>query len=90
MFGFFLNTIINYKPFNFIQIAKMRNSTLVYNELTKSLLIDNSLKKDLEIARKRKMLNAKTKYKDNKDIMNSFHNIEMSESHRTQHYKNKK
>jgi len=36
------------------------------------------------------MLNAKTKYKDNKDIMNSFHNIEMSESHGTRPHKNKK
>ena len=73
----------------FLLIARMRHSYIIYDALTKSLLIDNSLKKDLEIAKKRKMLNAKIKYKDNKDILNSFDNIEMSESHGTQPYKNK-
>ena len=38
----------------FLLIARMRHSYIIYDALTKSLLIDNSLKKDLEIAKKRK------------------------------------
>jgi hypothetical protein len=56
-------------------------------------LIDNSLKKDLEMAQKRKLLNAKTKakYNDAKEQLNSFQTIEMSESHNIQPYvRNKK
>jgi hypothetical protein len=49
-------------------------------------LIDNSLKKDLEMAHKRKLLNAKIKYKDAKEVINSFQIIEMSESHDIQPY----
>jgi hypothetical protein len=54
----------------------MKHSHIIYNPLTKSLLIDNSLKKDLEIAKKR----------NNKDKDN-IQTIEMSESHGTQPYK---
>ena len=56
------------------------NSHIIYNILTKSLLIDNSLKKDLELAQKRKLLNAKAKakYSDSKEQFNSFQSIEMS------------
>jgi hypothetical protein len=57
----------------------MKHSHIIYNPLTKSLLIDNSLKKDLEIAKKRN-----NKDKDNKD---NIQTIEMSESHGTQPYK---
>jgi uncharacterized protein YrzB (UPF0473 family) len=51
-------------------------------------LIDNSLKKDLEMAQKRKLLNAKSKakYNDVKEVFNSFQSIEMSESHNIQPY----
>jgi hypothetical protein len=55
----------------------MKHTHIIYNPLTKSLLIDNSLKKDLEIAKEKKI-------KDNKD---NIQNIEMSESHATQPYK---
>jgi hypothetical protein len=55
----------------------MKHSHIIYNPLTKSLLIDNSLKKDLEIAKKR----------NNKDNKDNIQTIEMSESHGTQPYK---
>jgi len=71
---------------NFFLISRFKHSHIVYNILTKSLLIDNSLKKDLEMAQKRKLLNAKTKHKDNKEVFNSIQIIEMSESHDIQPY----
>lgn len=71
---------------NFFFISRFKHSHIVYNILTKSLLIDNSLKKDLEMAQKRKLLNAKTKHKDNKEVFNSIQIIEMSESHDIQPY----
>jgi hypothetical protein len=55
----------------------MKHTHIIYNPLTKSLIIDNSLKKDLEIVKEKKI-------KDNKD---NIQNIEMSESHGTQPYK---
>jgi hypothetical protein len=72
---------LSIKTTNFFLISRFKHSHIIYNELTKSLLIDNSLKKDLELAAKRKIKNAKTKYKDNKDVYNSIQIIEMSESH---------
>jgi hypothetical protein len=76
---------------NFFLISRFKHSHSIYNILTKSLLIDNSLKKDLEMAQKRKLLNAKAKYNDAKEQFNSFQSIEMSESHNIQPYiRNKK
>jgi len=83
MFGFLMNSLYNYrliKSLDFILIARMKHSHIIYNPLTKSLLIDNSLKKDLEIAKKRNN-------KDNKDNQYNIQTIEMSESHGTQPYK---
>ena len=77
MFGFLMNSLYNYKlikPQDFVLITRMKYSHIIYNPLTKSLLINNSLKKDLEIAKKR----------DNKDNKNNIQTIEMSESHGTQ------
>lgn len=71
---------------DFILIARMKHSHVIYDALTKSLIIDNSLKKDLELAKKRKMLNAKIKYKTVNEIINFFNTIEMSESHDTKPY----
>jgi hypothetical protein len=73
---------------NFFFISRFKHSHSIYNILTKSLLIDNSLKKDLEMAQKRKLLNAKTKakYSDSKEHFNSIQIIEMSESHDIQPY----
>ena len=71
---------------NFLLISRFKHSHSIYNIVTKSLLIDNSLKKDLEMAQKRKLLNAKTKHKDNKEVFNSIQIIEMSESHDIQPY----
>jgi hypothetical protein len=89
-----MNSLFNYKLIktnDFILISRFRHSHIIYNTLTKSLLIDNSLKKDLEMAQKRKLLNAKTKYNDTKEQINSFQSIEMSESHDIQPYvRNKK
>ena len=80
---------------NCFLISRFKHSHSIYNILTKSLLIDNSLKKDLEMAQKRKLLNAKAKakakYNDAKEHFNSFQSIEMSESHNIQPYvRNKK
>ena len=78
---------------NFLLISRFKHSHSIYNIVTKSLLIDNSLKKDLEMAQKRKLLNAKAKakYNDAKEHFNSFQSIEMSESHNIQPYvRNKK
>jgi hypothetical protein len=78
---------------NFFFISRFKHSHSIYNILTKSLLIDNSLKKDLEMAQKRKLLNAKakSKYNDAKEVFNYFQSIEMSESHNIQPYiRNKK
>jgi len=72
IFGFLLC-----KSFNFVLNTRMKHTHIIYNPLTKSLLIDNSLKKDLEIVKEKKI-------KDNKD---NIQNIEMSESHATQPYK---
>lgn len=78
-----MNSLYNYrliKSLDFVLIARMKHSHIIYNPLTKSLIIDNSLKKDLEIAKKRNN-------KDNKDIQDNIQTIEMSESHGTQPYK---
>ena len=80
MFGFLMNSLYNYrliKPHDFVLITRMKHTHIIYNPLTKSLVIDNSLKKDLEIAKKR----------DNKDNKDNIQTIEMSESHGTQPYK---
>ena len=77
MFGFLMNSLYNYrliKPHDFVLINRMKHSHIIYNPLTKSLLINNSLKKDLETAKKR----------DNKDNKDNIQTIEMSESHGTQ------
>ena len=78
---------------NFFFISRFKhshNSNIIYNELTKSLLIDNSLKKDLELIQKRRNRNNKLKYKDAKESLNVIQTIEMSESHESQPYiKNK-
>ena len=77
MFGFLMNSLYNYrliKPHDFVLITRMKHTHIIYNPLTKSLLINNSLKKDLEIAKKR----------DNKDNKDNIQTIEMSESHGTQ------
>ena len=90
MFGLLMSSqLVNYKLIkttNFFLISRFRHSHIIYNTLTKSLLIDNSLKKDLEIAEKRRILNAKIKYNDAKEILNSIQTIEMSESHESQPY----
>jgi|UniRef100_A0A6C0CCL5 hypothetical protein len=71
---------------NFFLISRFKHSHIIYNTLTKSLLIDNSLKKDLEMAQKRKLRNTKIKYNDTKEQLNSFQIVEMSESHNVQPY----
>ena len=95
MFGLLMNSLFNYKLIktaDFLIIARFRHSNIIYNELTKSLLIDNSLKKDLELIQKRRNRNRnnKLKYKDAKESLNVIQTIEMSESNERQPYiKNK-
>ena len=82
MFGFLMNSLYNYKlckSLNFVLITRMKHTHIIYNPLTKSLVIDNSFKKDLEIAKKKEN-------KNNKDNI-QIQTIEMSESHGTQPYK---
>ena len=83
MFGLYMSSLYNYKllkPVNFIIIVKLKYIT--YNNLTKSLLIDNSLQKDLEIAKKRKLLNNNTNNTNKTNKTNKpTKSIEMSESH---------
>ena len=52
---------------------RMKHSNIIYNAITRMTLIDNSLIKDLEIAKNRKLKLAKLK--------NTTKVIEMSESH---------
>lgn len=94
MFGLLMNSLFNYKLIktaDFLIIARLRHSNIIYNELTKSLLIDNSLKKDLELIQRRRNRNNKLKYKDTKESLNVIQTLEMSESHESQPYiRNKK
>jgi hypothetical protein len=89
MFGLFMNSLVKYKLIStsdFLLIARMKHSHVIYDALTKSLIVDNSLKKELELAKKRKLLNAKIKYKSINEIVNSINTIEMSESHDAKPY----
>jgi len=89
MFGLCMNSLFKYNLLNssdFLLIARMKHSHVIYDAVTKSLIIDNSLKKALELAKNRKLPNAKIKYKDAKEVNNPFQIIEMSESHDPQPY----
>lgn len=57
---------------------RMKHSNIIYNAITGMTLIDNSLIKALEIAKKRKLKSIKIKDTEKK--------IEMSESHDTKPY----
>ena len=57
---------------------RMKHSNIIYNAITRMTLIDNSLIKDLEIAKNRKLKLAKLK--------NTEKVIEMSESHEIKPY----
>ena len=84
-----MNSLVKYKlisTLDFPLIARMKHSHVIYDAVTKSLIIDNSLKKALELAKNRKLPNAKIKYKDAKEVINPFQIIEMSESHDIQPY----
>lgn len=57
---------------------RMKHSNIIYNAITGTTLIDNSLIKALEIAKKRKLKSIK--------IKDTEKTIEMSESHDTKPY----
>ena len=94
MFGLSIHNLANYRimrSLNFIITTRHKHSNITFNTLTKSLLIDNSLIKDLELIQKRRNRNNKLKYKDTKESLNVIQTIEMSESHDIQPYiRNKK
>ena len=94
MFGLSIHNLANYRimrSLNFIITTRHKHSNITFNTLTKSLLIDNSLIKDLELVQKRRNRNNKLKYKDTKESLNVIQTIEMSESHDIQPYiRNKK
>jgi hypothetical protein len=91
MFGLTMNSLYKYnllKPLEFVLVTRFSHSHIIYNELTKSLLIDNSLKKELELLERRRRRNKNIK--DNKNVKDTIQTIEMSESHAIEPYKKKK
>jgi len=91
MFGLTMNSLYKYnllKPLEFVLVTRFSHSHIIYNELTKSLLIDNSLKKELELLERRRRRNKNIK--DNKNVKDTIQTIEMSESHDIEPYKKKK
>jgi len=59
MFGLLMHSLFNYKlikTVDFLIIARFRHSNIIYNTLTKSLLIDNSLKKGFRNGTKKKTI----------------------------------
>ena len=64
----------------------MKHSNISYNSLTKMTLIDNSLIKDLEIAKARQVRLNKNKEKEKEILKTKITSFEMSESHDAKPY----
>ena len=92
MFGLSIHNLANYRvlhSLNFIITTRHKHSNITFNTLTKSLLIDNSLIKDLELVQKRRNKNKKfnTEIQEHSENSNkTISSIEMSESHESQPY----
>ena len=79
----FYNTLLKSKNYDNMYIHlfnRMKHSNITYDLITKVSLIDNSLKRDLEIAKERKLRIQKMKENQKEK------KFEMSESHCTKPY----
>ena len=82
------NIFIRSKSYTIRLLCTMKHSNISYNSLTKMTLIDNSLIKDLEIAKARQVRLNKNKEKEKeKEILKTkITSFEMSESHDAKPY----
>jgi len=79
----FNNALLKLKVYDNMYIVlfnRMKHSNIIYDLNTKMTLIDNSLKRDLEIAKERKLRIKKMKENEKEK------SFEMSESHCTKPY----
>lgn len=78
------NIFIRSKSYTILLLCRMKHSNISYNSLTKMTLIDNSLIKDLEIAKARQVRLNKNKEKE--ILKTKITSFEMSESHDAKPY----
>ena len=78
------NIFIRPKSYTILLLCTMKHSNISYNSLTKMTLIDNSLIKDLEIAKARQVRLNKNKEKE--ILKTKITSFEMSESHDAKPY----
>ena len=78
------NIFIRSKSYTILLLCRMKHSNISYNSLTKMTLIDNSLIKDLEIAKARQVRLNKNKEKE--ILKTKITTFEMSESHDAKPY----
>ena len=78
------NIFIRSKSYTIRLLCTMKHSNISYNSLTKMTLIDNSLIKDLEIAKARQVRLNKNKEKE--ILKTKITSFEMSESHDAKPY----
>ena len=80
------NIFIRPKSYTILLLCTMKHSNISYNSLTKMTLIDNSLIKDLEIAKARQVRLNKNKEKEKEILKTKITSFEMSESHDAKPY----
>lgn len=80
------NIFIRSKSYTIRLLCTMKHSNISYNSLTKMTLIDNSLIKDLEIAKARQVRLNKNKEKEKEILKTKITSFEMSESHDAKPY----
>lgn len=80
------NIFIRSKSYTILLLCTMKHSNISYNSLTKMTLIDNSLIKDLEIAKARQVRLNKNKEKEKEILKTKITSFEMSESHDAKPY----
>ena len=80
------NIFIRSKSYTIRLLCTMKHSNISYNSLTKMTLIDNSLIKDLEIAKARQVRLNKNKEKEKEILKTKITTFEMSESHDAKPY----
>ena len=80
------NIFIRPKSYTILLLCTMKHSNISYNSLTKMTLIDNSLIKDLEIAKARQVRLNKNKEKEKEILKTKITTFEMSESHDAKPY----
>ena len=80
------NIFIRPKSYTILLLCTMKHSNISYNSFTKMTLIDNSLIKDLEIAKARQVRLNKNKEKEKEILKTKITSFEMSESHDAKPY----